>query len=77
MKENEVYSDQLSINDIMECQDDRNKKRSRETKKYDEDDIEFNSEDNEILDKKYQDMYGGHIDIDARSFTMDRNYMRG
>jgi hypothetical protein len=61
----------------MECQDNRNKRGgNRDNKKYDVDDIEFDSEDNEILEKKFQDMCGGNIDIDARSFTMDKNYMR-
>lgn len=56
----------------MDCNYDRNKKGSRDTKRYEYEDIEFNSEEEEI-----QDMYGGHIDIDARSFTMDHNYISG
>ena len=45
-------------------------------KKYHDDiDIDYDSDDREIIDKRYRDMLGEHLEIDARSFTADRNYM--
>jgi len=77
-KQNDALSMQLSIHDILECQDNTTKKNNRgKVKNVDEasflfdEDLNFNSEEEELYGQLNQ------IDLDARSFTHDRNYMRG
>ena len=47
--------------------------KKNNTKQQENFDIDFDDEDQEILNF----MNGGQIELDARSFTMDNNYMRG